>query len=270
MVNNYEKPTLSNDFVFGKVMEKKELCKKVLETLLQTKIDGLDYPQREKEMRLSVEGKTIRLDIYVKDYNDILYDAEMQNQNGKTIEEIALPKRSRYYQSVMDTESLKKGIHYRLLNDSYVIFICTFDPFGLGRYVYTFENICNEDYRLKLGDAATKVFFNTKAKQADIPTDIKRLFDYIETGTVSDALTQELDDEINKIGNDKDWWEMYMKTVVHDMDVRFEGIEIGRKEGIREGIMQNLISLVEDGILTVQEAAKRADLSEADFEEKMG
>ena len=264
MVNNYEKLTLSNDFVFGKVMENKVLCKKVLETLLQTKIDGLEYPQREKEMRLSVEGKTIRLDIYVKDCKDVLYDAEMQNQNGKTLDEMALPKRSRYYQSVMDTESLKKGVHYRFLSESYVIFICTFDPFGMGKYVYTFENICNEDNSLKLGDAVTKVFFNTKTKQEDIPEDIDRLFDYIENGIVSDELTGELDNEINRIRNDKNWWETYMKTVVHDMDVRFEGIEIGRKEGI----LQNLISLVQDGILTVSEAAKRAGMSEEEFETK--
>ena len=86
----------------------------------------------------------------------------------------------------------------------------------------------------------------------------------IENGIVSDELTEELDNEINRIRNDKNWWEAYMKTVVHDMDVRFEGIEIGRKEGI----LQNLISLVQDDILTVSEAARRAGMSEEEFETK--
>lgn len=158
MVKNYEKLTLSNDFVFGKVMENSELCRKVLETLLQTKIDVLNYPQREKSIRLTAEGKPIRLDIYVKDEADIFYDAEMQNKNGKSLEYLALPKRSRYYQSVMDSEILKKGLHYSRLNDSYIIFICTFDPFGLGQYVYTFRNICEENPNLQLGDKTTKIF----------------------------------------------------------------------------------------------------------------
>ena len=61
MAKDYEKLTLSNDFVFGKVMENKELCKRVLETLLQTEIELTEYPVREKNIRLSTEGKPIRL-----------------------------------------------------------------------------------------------------------------------------------------------------------------------------------------------------------------
>ena len=51
------------------------------------------------------------------------------------MEYLALPKRSRYYQSVMDSEILKKGVHYSRLNDSYIIFICTFDEKWWGEYM---------------------------------------------------------------------------------------------------------------------------------------
>lgn len=265
MVKNFEKLTLSNDFVFGKVMENKEICRKVLETLLQIKIDVLDYPQREKNIRLSTKGKPIRLDIYVKDEDDTLYDAEMQNKNGKSLDMIALPKRSRYYQALMDSESLRKGISYHFLHDSYVIFICTFDPFNQGKYVYTFENTCQEDKELTLNDRMVKVFFYTKSKQEGIPESIRKLFDYIEDGIVRDELTQELDDEVKKIRNDDEWWTAYMKSVTWEMDARYEGIEIGREEGI----LETLCSLVDDGILNVSEAAKRAKISEEEFRTKM-
>ena len=89
MAKDYEKLTLSNDFVFGKVMENKELCRRVLETLLQTKIELTEYPVRERNIRLSTEGKPIRLDIYVKDKEDTLYDAEMQNKNGRSLETLS-------------------------------------------------------------------------------------------------------------------------------------------------------------------------------------
>ena len=55
---------------------------------------------------------------------------------------------------------------------------------------------------------------------------------------------------------------------------REEGIEIGREEGIeigREaGILATLFGLVKDGILSVVDAAKRANMTVAEFEEKTG
>ena len=216
-------------------MENKELCRRVLETLLQMEIELTEYPVREKNIRLSTEGKPIRLDIYVKDKEDTLYDAEMQNKNGKSLETISLPKRSRYYQALMDSESLRKGIDYHFLSDSYIIFICTFDPFGQGKYLYTFENICKEDKKLSLNDRTSKLFFNTKAERSSIPENIRNLFDYIEDRIIRDELTQDLDMEVEKLRKDEGWWAAYMKTVTWEMDARFEGrhegIEIGRIEG---------------------------------------
>ena len=37
----------------------------------------------------------------------------------------------------MDVSQLKPGEDYDTLPESYVIFICTFDPFGKGLYKYT-------------------------------------------------------------------------------------------------------------------------------------
>ena len=44
-----------------------------------------------------------------------------------------------------------------------------------------------------------------------------------------------------------------------------EGIKKGIKEGIKEGTVNVLISLVNDGILSISDAAKRADMSVAEF-----
>ncbi|MBR2288285.1 MAG: hypothetical protein IJ865_08560 [Clostridia bacterium] len=43
----------------------------------------------------------------------------------------------------------------------------------------------------------------------------------------------------------------------------------GRLEGREEGIISTLISLVKDGILSIKDAAVRAGITEADFQEKM-
>ena len=274
MAKDYEKLTLSNDFVFGKVMENKELCRRVLETLLQTEIELTEYPVREKNIRLSTEGKPIRLDIYVKDKEDTLYDAEMQNKNGKSLETISLPKRSRYYQALMDSESLRKGIDYHFLSDSYIIFICTFDPFGQGKYLYTFENICKEDKKLSLNDRTSKLFFNTKAERSCIPENIRNLFDYIEDGIIRDELTQDLDMEVEKLRKDEGWWAAYMKTVTWEMDARFEGrhegIEIGRIEGGIETLIHTCHNLGTTKEQAKEQLIQQFALSPQAAEEELG
>ena len=49
--------------------------------------------------------------------------------------EYNIAKRSRYYQSVIDIDSLSKGHSYKDLSNAFVIFICTYDPFKLGMQV---------------------------------------------------------------------------------------------------------------------------------------
>ncbi len=46
------------------------------------------------------------------------------------------------------------------------------------------------------------------------------------------------------------------------------GREEGRAEGREQGVLVTLASLAHDGLITVQEAAKRSHLSVADFEMK--
>jgi predicted transposase/invertase (TIGR01784 family) len=62
--------------------------------------------------------------VYFEDDQNTVYDIEMQNDiQGDLL------RRSRYYQSVIDTEQIKAGESYEKLKDSYVIFISSFDPF---------------------------------------------------------------------------------------------------------------------------------------------
>ena len=91
-----------------------------------------------------------------------------------------LPKRMRYYQGMIDLNILNKGESYCNLKKSYVIFICTFDPFGEGRHIYTFCNTCQENTSLTLNDDAVKIVLNTKGTIDDVSPEMKRILDYIE------------------------------------------------------------------------------------------
>lgn len=128
-------------------------------------------------------GKPIRLDVYTKDQKRI-YDAEMQKRNHHSLEKLELPKRSRFYQSTMDTDHLSKGKTYRELPEGKVLFICTFDPFGLGYGKYSFQNLCVEDRELCLEDGTEKIFYNCVSDAKDIPENLRELYEYIRTGKV--------------------------------------------------------------------------------------
>ena len=49
---------LSDDFIFGKVMQKPKLCKKLLQMILpELDIDYIEYPEWQKEFRSDMDTK---------------------------------------------------------------------------------------------------------------------------------------------------------------------------------------------------------------------
>ena len=86
----WESLGISNDFMFGKIMQDAELCKELLQRILpDLEIDHIEYPEAQKSIRLDVDAKSVRLDVYVRDGKGSIYDIEMQVVDTKE-----LPKRS--------------------------------------------------------------------------------------------------------------------------------------------------------------------------------
>ena len=100
------------------------------------------------------------MDVWAKDTDEVVYDTEVQGTNTKN-----LPKRSRYYESIIDAKLLKPGERdFNKMNDIYIILIAPFDLFGKRKYMYTFEMTCKEDPSVSLEDGATRIFLNTMGK----------------------------------------------------------------------------------------------------------
>ena len=235
-MKSYEELRYPDDFMFGKVMEDKELCRDVLECLLQKPIGELTQVQTQKELRYTADGKPIRLDVYNEDDGGAVYDAEMENLNHKTVETHELPKRSRFYQASIDIDFMNKGNSYRILPESNVLFICTFDPFKRGKCRYTFRERCDEELSLLLKDGTQKLFYNCTYTGEDIPDDLRRFYDYVETGEPKSELTERIESAVNKARRNEVWRTEYMKEWVVLMDAKDEGREEGRNKEIRERI----------------------------------
>ncbi len=229
MAKDYEDLTITDDFMFGKIMEDRDLCRKMLECLLDQSVGKLQEVQTERELQYTADGKPIRMDVYSRDDENI-YDAEMQNLNHRKLEDLELPKRSRFYQAMMDVDFLRKGNTYRRLPESHVLFLCTFDPFGEGLAKYTFEDRCNEDLTLRLKNGTRKIFFNCTCKLEDIPDNLRALYDYFLTGKVEDDLTERLEEAVGKARRNQKWRSEYMKELLHEEDIKEEALAQGREE----------------------------------------
>ena len=233
----------TDDYMFGAVMRNPEICKSILETLLNIQIEKLEYPELQKSISTYYESKGVRLDVYVKD-SDKVFDIEIQNNSG-----ISLPKRMRYYQSMVDMDSLMKGQDYSELKESFIIFICNFDPFHQDLPCYTFKNICTQDKNLELCDETTKIIFNSSAYNKEKNLELSAFLKYINTKIPTNDFTKKLNILVeeskinNKFRND------YLAMNLHDRDIRWIALAEGKQIGLQEGAEQKAIETAKNMIL---------------------
>ncbi|WP_289290579.1 Rpn family recombination-promoting nuclease/putative transposase [Sporofaciens musculi] len=228
-IKAWEELEIKDDFMFAKVMQDKKLCKKLLERLLQTKIRDIVYLEEQKSINIEKDAKIIRLDVYIEDGNRV-FDLEMQTTDKRN-----LPKRSRYYQGMIDLNTIEKGENYKKLKESYVIFICTFDPFHQGKAQYTFENFCIEDKELKLNDGAKKIFFNAKDYINAEDEEIREFLKYVNGEKSDSPFVKEIEDRVAQIKASEEWRLEYMTLLMREQEIWEEAEEKGRKMGREEG-----------------------------------
>jgi predicted transposase/invertase (TIGR01784 family) len=242
----FEELEYRDDFMFCRTMEDVKLCHDVIECLMQKPVGELTQVQSQREIKITSDGKPIRLDIYSEEPGTV-YDAEMQNKNNQSVETMALPKRSRFYQSSIDNDHMVKKGMYKLLPVSKVIFICTFDPFGKGLGRYTFRERCDEMPELELGDGTEKHFFNCTYRGNDIPESMLRFYEYVDKGVPSDDLTRRIHEAVIK-GRKNDMWESsYLREQVLFNEMKAEAHEIGLEEGRTEERIRTISNLLHSG-----------------------
>ncbi len=253
MVKRFEELEFKDDFMFCIIMKNPKYCKPFLETVLGVKINHIEYPSSQESIDLSLDAKSVRLDVYVEDGKGTVYNIEMQTANKYN-----LPKRMRYYQGIIDLNILEKGRDYRDLKKSYVIFVCTFDLFGKGRHVYTFENRCVQDLGLALGDDTVKIILNTKGTEEDVSQDMKELLDFIDgKGAGTTGFTRDLEEAVQSVRKNEKWRVDYM-TLQMSYQEKFEE---GYERGIEHGKEELALRMVREGELPAEKIAMYTGLS---------
>ncbi|MBP5442213.1 MAG: Rpn family recombination-promoting nuclease/putative transposase [Treponema sp.] len=257
---SWEELTFANNFLFCKIMESEpELCRRILEILLGIKIARLEAPQAEKTVYETLDSKSVRFDVYAKDRRHV-FDIEIQTTVNKK-----LPKRARYYQSVIDMDILSSGDKYSKLKDSYVIFLCLDSPFKERKPVYFFENMCREDTSIKLNDGAYKVFFNASEYDKMKKGELKEFLRYLKEHDAGSELTKSIEEKVSFAKKNMMWRKQYMTWQQTIDDEKEDAYEEGLAEGISQGIQQkakeDAVMLVRKFNVNPQDAANEMGIS---------
>ena len=235
---------LLDRFLFAEAMEDKEIMESVVRIILNDDILIKETPHAEHEKRRGPLSKYVKLDVWAVDTNDNVYDTEVQKKNTKN-----LPKRSRFYQGIIDSGFLEPGdIDYNKLNNIYIIIITPFDLFGEDEYMYTFKMKCEECDGLELNDGATRIFLNTRGKKdGNVSKELVELLHYIEKTTdevnssCQSELIHKMHKKIKKIKASEEVGEKYM----HQWEERVYDREEGREEGREQEKISSIKNLME-------------------------
>ena len=223
----------------------------------------MDYPELEKQIAPYYTSKGVRLDVYVKDEDKII-DIELQAHP-----KLALGKRTRYYQSMIDMDCLMKGENYTKLKDSYILFICKFDPFNdyndkkFGLPCNTFKNLCQENSEVNLNDNSVKVFYNARAYEEEKDERIKNFLRFICTNEPGeDEFTNRLARIVEKIKDDEKFKDTYNAMNLHDFDIQMAA----KQEGEQAARVEAAKNLYTNGV-SIELIAKSLNMTEEQVKE---
>lgn len=232
--------TFKDNFMFAAVMLDEENAKGVIERALDILVDHVEISY-EKSIVYNPEYRGIRLDVYLKDDKNRHFNVEMQVANTEIL------KRSRYYHSQIDMELLSTGIDYEQLPETYVIFICDYDPIGLRKYKYTRCQMIEEDRDYHYDDGSYTIFLSTVGTNEDeVSKDLVNFLKYVgaeleeSQNDYSDEFVKRLQKSVEKIKFDREMGRRYMLFE----ELMKEEYNAGKAEGQEEVAKSILIELL--------------------------
>lgn len=265
----YSELEFTDDFMFCNILiSEPELCKELLELILGIRILKISQPENQKTIETTYKGKGIRLDVYVNDDEQTVYDLEMQ----ATIRS-DLSKRMRYYQGLIDLNLIQRGSSYKELKKSFVIFICTDDPFGKRLPIYRFENYCADDLTLKLNDESVKIIVNPNCDRTGLSDEMNGFLDLLQGKETDTGLAGKISEAVKKAKDLRKWEVNYvtLDMMIHDAcdDAFEEGVAEGKAAGITEGTEKTVFEFVSSGEIPPASGAKRLGITVEQLKKNM-
>lgn len=211
-------------------MKEKKAYQNVLSIILNEPDVKITEVKVEQVVLNKYGKRAIRLDAWGRTEDDRQVNIEMENHAEKD----NIPKRSRFYQGLIDTPILKAGkrTKYRQLPSTIIIFITQEDIFKRDRAMYTFTEQCEEEQGFHLGDGTKKIFLNMSSKNGS--KELISLLQYMKNTTLDNPKIQVLDERIveldkivTEVRESEEWEEAKMNIY-----------ELGIQQGIDRMLIQ--------------------------------
>ncbi len=261
---------LSDFALFLSVMKNPRAYRCALSIILAEPDIELVEVKVEQVVLNKVGKRAIRLDAWARSKDQRQFNMEMQNDSQSD----DLRKRSRYYQSMIDTPILKSGknTRYKYLPSTVIIFITQDDIFGKDLAKYTFKECCKEVENLELEDGTTKIFLNMTSKNGS--QELISLLQYMKDTRienpniiVKDSRILELDEIVQEVKSSEEWEAVKMNILEIGIDRGTQiGIEKGTQIGIEKGERQKLTTQVEKKLKKGCTVEEMADMLEESVE----
>ncbi len=269
-----------NDVVFSIMFGDMYLFSSLLKAVTGHTLHAKEIISQASVTPDNVEHNYIRFDTFAKDENGTVYSIDLQNTYSETL----IKNRTIYYACrALSSQTVEKGC-YEKLNKVVVSFIMTSKKNNLPVEVITLQNQNHENYSdlLTLHNVYTKTVNGSESKELN--RELKTFSEFFSVSTAEQM--QEFydcygDTELGEVliriygkailredlGNIQEREYFDMKITEQDIN---EAKKEARAEGRAEGFLKALIELVKDGILSVSDAAKRANMSSGEFEKLAG
>lgn len=247
----------TNDYMFMTVLSQHpEICIALLRCMLpHISISHIQYkscessgvpligPNVQQTITPGSDMHGVRLDVFYDDGKNA-FDVEMHN--GTRGKDPDLLKRTRYSHGAIDGILLKHGENYRTLRPCYVIYLCTFDPFGRGLFLYTAKKSIREDPSVEYEDGDYTLYFNARGAVGEAPEPMKEILRYINKPKSfevdhTDVEVIKVIDEAVRFNQRKPEWRLgYRMFSLVQQDAIWEGRQKGLLEGRQEGLQAGL------------------------------
>lgn len=227
-----------------------------VEYILQIILDKADLKVESVEMQKTIEniyGRSVRLDVFATDDSGKMYNIEVQRTD-----EGAVPSRARYNSAMMDYHKLKKGEQFKMLPETFVIFITEHDVLKGGKIIYHIDRIVKETGK-DFGDGTHIIYVNGSYKD-ESGSQLGNLIHDFFCPNPKDMKLEKLAERVAFVRSNKGWELTNMNPLFAEIfkdelkTAHTEGKAEGKAEGAKENFIANVRELMKNLNFTATQA----------------
>ena len=249
-----------DDIIFSKMAENKEFCEEILRVFLQDSY--LKVLNNKSQYAITnIDRRSVILDAYCE-----LRDGKRVNIEVQNADNVNHQKRVRYYSSVLTTSLMKKGENFDNVPEVCMIYICNFDVFRENKSLYLIKRVIDGS-NTEVDNGLKEIYISANISDGSALSELMEVFTKDDCYSDNFPITSKMKYDFKYVKEGNKMTDA-MKEIyeIFEEESKDVWIKEGRKEGIKEGAINILITLVKDGIISIEEAAKRANISVSKFE----